>query len=316
MARRDSLIGFPHKSSPRSPLVSPPARAANLSLTPTVLAFLVLITSIVFSGCATNSDLYLRDELANRGPQGLSGTNPYLTPNLFVANEMKHSEVFRGFIRYRGTPDAVEVRTAYFKALRVYLFYLGENEAFLMERGSKDWLVRGPDKIPQQLMASFFNMAAPGPNAPLAIESSESAHEALPPPPVARRPQLEQMNQDEEPEIKSLRKVPTRPQANKPKPPPAAPKELKEDDLASTVKESTSGDLIHRVTFQGESLRLISNWYTGDIDNTGRIARINGIENPDLLRVGETVRIPRYLLKTTKPMPQNEIKRFDAEFGH
>jgi len=293
MARRDSLISSP-------PQFAFSLRAGSI--------FLAALLCFVLTGCATNSDLYLRDELANRGPQGLSGTNPYLTPNLFVANEMKHSEVFRGFIRYRGTPDAVEVRTTYFKPLRVYLFYLGENEAFLMEQGSKDWLVRGPDKIPQQLMASFFNMAAPGPNAPLAIETSESGG----PPPVARKP-LEPMNSEEQPEIRSLRKVPSRPQASKPKPPPAGPRE---EDLSSTVKESTSGDLIHRVTFQGESLRLISNWYTGDIDNTGRIARINGIENPDLLRVGETVRIPRYLLKTTKPMPQNEIKRFNSEFGN
>ncbi len=262
---------------------------------------------LLLCSCSTNSELYLRDELSNRGPVALSATNPFLSPNLFLAKEMKNSEVFRGFIRYRGTPDAVEVRQSYFKALRVYLFYLAEGEAFLMERGSDDWLVRGPDKIPSQLMSSFFNMQPAGPNAPLALDGEA---QTLADVSGEKRPYV-----DPAPDVKSLRKVPTRDelaQSGKSKKPAERTASI-EEDLGNTVRESTSGDLIHRVTFQGESLRMISKWYTGDINNTGRIARINGIEKPDVLVIDQTVRIPRYLLKNTKALPQSEVARFNSE---
>jgi len=232
-----------------------------------------------------------------------------MATNLFVAKEMKHSEVFRGFVHYRGTPDAVEVRQSYLKPLRVYLFYLNEGEAFLLEEGSQDWLIRGPDKIPQQLMASFFNMQTPGQQAPLALEAepmerpAQLANESEPLPPAA---------ESNPSEVRSLRKVPPRATASRPTA-NVPPKD--EDNLKTAVKESSSGDLIHKVTFEGESLQVITKWYTGDVNNTGRIARINGIEKPDLLQIDQTIRVPRYLLKTNKPLPQAEVTRFNQALG-
>jgi hypothetical protein len=279
------------------------------------LHILALGMLFLLCSCSTNSELYLRDELANRGPQALSPTNPFLSTNLFIAKEMKNSEVFRGFIRYKGTPDAVEVRKSYFKPIRVYLFYLSDGEAFLLEQASDDWLVRGPDKIPAQLMSAFFNMTPAGPNAPLALDGEGpvfAAGEATSP--------VRPAYVDPAPEVKSLRKVPTRDeviaQNTKPKRPPVKAERTAtatiEEDLG-TVKESSSGDLIHRVTFNGETLRMIAKWYTGDINNTGRIARINGIERPDVLTIDQSIRIPRYLLKTTRPLPQSEVAKFSAE---
>lgn len=271
------------------------------------LLFLSSLILFVFCSCSTNSELYLREELSNRGPVSLSATNPFLAPNMFVAKEMKNSPVFMGFIRYRGTPDAIEVRHGYFKPLRVYLFYLSEGEAFLMEQGSDEWLVRGPDKIPGQLMTSFFNTQPAGPNAPLALDYEGGAV-----PPAAGKSAYA----DPAPDVKSLRKVPTRDQlaqqTGKVKK-PADKTAAIEEDIGGTVKESSSGDLIHRVTFSGETLRMIAKWYTGDINNTGRIARINGIEKPDMLVIDQSVRIPRYLLKTTKALPQSEVTKFLAE---
>lgn len=282
-------------------------RRKIMSMVRTVL-FVTAAASLLFCGCSTSSEFYLRDELANRGPIALSPSNPFVAGNLFVAKEMKHSDIFRGFIKYRGTPDAVEVRTSHFKPIRVYLFYLGEAEAYLMEQGGGDWILRGPDKIPAQLMASFFNVSPAGTHAPLVTDNYEaglttgSAEDA---PVKSLRPV---------PEIRSLRKVPPLRSPNNDK---TKPVRKQSDDSAQTtenrqVENSASGDVIHRVIYPGETLRIITNWYTGDVNNTGRIARINGIENANVLRIDQTVRIPRYLLKTTKPLPQAEITRMKA----
>lgn len=286
---------------------------------PRLLACVLFLFAFSFCACSKSADAYLQDELTNRGPVALSATNPYIGPNLYIAKEMKDSAVFRGFIHYRGTPDAIEVRRGYFKPVRVYLFYLSESEAYLMEERGGDWLVRGPDKIPAQLMASFINVQPAGQSAPLALDMDEFTPAAV----------AEKHAAAEGSEVKSLRKVPTReqlaqtgktqpplplpPRGRKPpkSPPPAANDTLTQD--TAPTEESASGDLIHKVSFPGENLRVIANWYTGDINNTGRIARINGIEKADSLKLDTTVRIPRYLLKNTRPLPQSEIARFNAE---
>lgn len=271
----------------------------NVALVRMLVATVVLLAT----GCARHAALYLRQELANQGPVPLSQRNPYIAGNLFIAREMQHSNVFDGFIRNRGTPDAVEVKEGYFRPLRVYLFYLTEGEAYLFEESSGDWLVRGPEHIPAQMMRSFLNIQPSGGSAPLAVEGYSEG---------SGLPQAKPSAADE---VRSLRHVPTRAEATKrrsetkspaaaaptpraPVPPPSAP---------ASAEESSSGDVIHRVTLPGENLRIIAQWYTGDVNNTGRIARINGIEKPDRLTMSQTIRIPRYLLRTTEPLPPSAI---------
>ncbi|MCC6220881.1 MAG: hypothetical protein IT291_06550 [Deltaproteobacteria bacterium] len=73
------------------------------------------------------------------------------------------------------------------------------------------------------------------------------------------------------------------------------------------VEVLTSGDIIHRVTYQGENVGTIARWYTGDISNTGRIARINDLNEHNALPLGSRVRIPRYLLTTNLPLPYAQV---------
>lgn len=256
----------------------------------------------------------------------LSQRNPYIAGNLFVAREMEHSRVFEGFIRNRGTPDAVEVKEGYLRPLRVYLFYLTEGEAYLFEERSGDWIVRGPEHIPPQMMRSFLNIQPSGGAAPLAFERSTDTQSL----PAANTEQAE--------DVRSLRRVPTRSELARKRPavrtgdalppgenravepravparppaprtpPPRTPATAPPAPSGNRGEESSSGDVIHRVTLPGENLRAIAQWYTGDANNTGRIARINGIERVDTLRSGQTIRIPRYLLRTTEPLPPSAI---------
>ena len=302
----------------------------------------LFITSfgVLLSGCTTSSSLYLRDELANRGPIALSSANPYISSNLFLGREMERSQVFRGFIEYRGTPDAVELKVEMLKPLKLSLYYLQEMELFSLEEGTDDWIVRGPDRIPQQFASAFINIPGAGRSAPLVLngkvqtnilksdgniiqapsvlpgESDPVVEEELAPPapkreqprkapaaaPKAARPPVK-------PSVAAETPLPTTlPKAAPPKSPPSESEPAVRGDV-SLVEESSSGDIIHRVTFPGETLAMITAWYTGDAANSERLARINGIELPSTLRVGQNVRIPRYLLKTAKPMPRSEIAR-------
>ena len=157
------------------------------------------------------------------------------------------------------------------------------------------------------MMNAFLNINPAGAHAPLAALGSDESKQASGVSELGFE-NRQYTHEETVPEVKSLRKVPTRTELNtRPHTKKNIPGE--EDVLGSkNVLESSSGDIIHKVTFPGETLRIITEWYTGDANNTGRVARINGIEKPDLLKINQTVRIPRYMLKTTKPLPESEIK--------
>jgi len=60
---------------------------------------------------------------------------------------------------------------------------------------------------------------------------------------------------------------------------------------------------IHRVN-GGETLSAIARWYTGKEDNWRRLAQVNPAIEPQRMRIGEQIHIPRDLLIRREPMPR------------
>ncbi len=77
----------------------------------------------------------------------------------------------------------------------------------------------------------------------------------------------------------------------------------KKDPGWKPVKPVTQS-LVHTVKWQKETLPLIAKWYTGSSRNSVAIADANPTVNHDRLTVGDTVYIPKGLLKTRKPLPE------------
>jgi hypothetical protein len=73
----------------------------------------------------------------------------------------------------------------------------------------------------------------------------------------------------------------------------------------------------HKVRYYGESLSVIAEWYTGDVENWPYLAKANSKLDPDHITIGTTVLIPKNLLHTSKPMPKEFVeavaKRHKAE---
>ena len=81
--------------------------------------------------------------------------------------------------------------------------------------------------------------------------------------------------------------------------------------------ESKAAYHYHKVRYAGESLSVIAEWYTGDVENWPSLAKANSKLDPDHITIGTTVLIPKNLLHTAKPMPQEFVeavaKRHKAE---
>lgn len=65
----------------------------------------------------------------------------------------------------------------------------------------------------------------------------------------------------------------------------------------------------HEIRFGGETLAMISNWYTGRSENWRQIAAANPGLRPERMRIGQTVLIPRELAIRTEPLPSSLVRR-------
>lgn len=79
---------------------------------------------------------------------------------------------------------------------------------------------------------------------------------------------------------------------------------------ASAIKKSTR--FVHKVKWPGESLSVISKWYTGKLNHWKALAKANPKLKPHRIFVGLRIFIPKYLLKTRKPMPRSFLAKYTS----
>jgi hypothetical protein len=67
---------------------------------------------------------------------------------------------------------------------------------------------------------------------------------------------------------------------------------------------------IHTVEYSGETLRIISKWYTGDVNNWEALANANPSIDYEKLMKGSRIFIPENLLKRSKPLTEDYINSY------
>jgi LysM repeat protein len=70
---------------------------------------------------------------------------------------------------------------------------------------------------------------------------------------------------------------------------------------------------VHTVRWRGESLSIISKWYTGSIDQWNAIAKANPAIDPNRIYAGTKIRIPKTIMTNEKPIPQEFVSSFYSE---
>ena len=77
--------------------------------------------------------------------------------------------------------------------------------------------------------------------------------------------------------------------------------------LPSWAKLSNNDYYYHKVRYSGETLSIISQWYTRDGENWKTLSKSNPQLDPDHIKIGTIIKIPEKLLYTRKPMPKNFV---------
>lgn len=300
---------------------------------------------ISFLSCTANVSLDqgLINRLKNRGPIALSSENPYLAANLLVAKEAEKSKVIRGFVKYRGAPRAIEVRKDVFRPLKFNFFYPESREYFALESIGETWIVDGPKRIPDEIMPTVAKLTRNIKDEPLLaigrteqaalVEKDTFAQNTAGPwqdtkPALNGHTQLEANAEDSF--IARLNKIEQDADKNaapavKSKPPKRITaqssqktkaensdlemiRELQQRQTSDKSAEVTpNGDVVHYVTYPGENLSMIARWYTHDRNNIGRLSRLNELDDPNALQIGDMIVIPSYLVKNTHRLTKGAI---------
>lgn len=287
------------------------------------LLILICFLSSCSSSLKLNNSLIKR--LRNRGPVALSSDNPFIAANLLISNEAQNSPELAGFINHRGAPLAIEIHTELFEPVNMDFFYPKEQEVYSLEDYENTWIIRGPFPLDRDKMKEVLALTAgikEDPKlsiakAPVAtnVESPYSKSEVL-----ETKPKVEEV----EPESSDIKKpAPESEKITAFQSPytsnvarSAAVSASQEEEtiakLSQAIRETPEltpkGDAVHYVTYSGETLSMIARWYTNERANASKLARINKLNNPNKLDIGDTVIIPSYLLKNKKRLTEQAVQ--------
>lgn len=85
--------------------------------------------------------------------------------------------------------------------------------------------------------------------------------------------------------------------------------------IDSYQTETAQHYIYHTIKYSGETLGLISRWYTGSSDNWKKIQSANSNLNINAMKIGQTIRIPKNLVVNERSMPKSALPRsnFDLD---
>ncbi len=252
----------------------------------TCIIFSALWAAACGPGPATVSQLSLR--LDGRGPVLLADGNDYLPADAFLKEQRASSPELSDFVERHGEPTAISLERKLYRASRLSLFYPSENKRYVFSRWSSDWGLVGPEPIDSEDRASLdAQMAQAGQTVgKQASAISPQRAERVPAAPVTANepPRIAQAPLGHQ-ELRGRLK---------------APQEAQE----ARLQRLPNGDYRHRVTFRGETLKLLAEWYTEDAKNAAALAKASQRALTAPLRVGDEITIPRRLMRNVQALPE------------
>jgi hypothetical protein len=285
-------------------------------------ALALLSFSIAACTASQGADQALTRRLNDRGPISVSPNNPYLAGNLLLSKEMEQSQELAGFIKTRGAPASIEVSQGTFSPLNLRMYYPENREYFTAEKGDGIWIIKGPIILPEEKAAELARHAGRPAFQAGPSESSERVHSAadafqnFPAHEETKAP--EDLREHERIESKSAHQ----PESTATK---TASKQIEIEEKPESILKANErhqaeltprGDLVHYVTYSGETLSMLARWYTHDRANAGKIARINKLGEPNVLTIGDVVVIPGYMLKNKFRLTETAVENLSGGGAH
>jgi hypothetical protein len=201
--------------------------------------------------------------------------NRYLPANRLLAEHVQSSGVFNEQIAMMGQPDALRVERELFSPTQVVLYYAAKDQQINFIKRGSEWVREEPTLIDPEERAQILG------------ESGEALVAAAPEEvPAAMLP--------------SIVEAPIEFKAR------MSPAMLSHRE--AEFKRLKNGDYKHTVTFSGETLALIADWYTGKPSNAASLAKASNRPTARTLAKGDVIIIPRRLMRNATALPEAALR--------
>jgi hypothetical protein len=206
----------------------------------------------------------------------------------FFQETWRSSAAVKHLVTQRGAPEAISVEREFLQPNRLKLFYPVQGQVYILDLHEGEWFVSGSEPIvvtdfenlKRQQAASTSTLAhrtAIDQHLPVQVEPVSASHGSQ----VSKAP----VGYVAPSEFRGRLKAPS----------------------AAAVASLTMVDshtYVHTVTFQGENLSVLADWYTESEANASRLAAINRRPTASPLPVGDKIAIPRSLMRNAEPLPE------------
>ncbi len=287
---------------------------------------IALFAVVLMVGCSEAAKDF--PSLVDKGIMGLSSSDPYLGPNLFLSGELEKSTFLFNFFKSRGAPAAIEITQPNFSATQVLFYYPDGKEVYkadFREKGLRhEWIIRGPYTLTRDDYRALSRIQVSLSDVPVFVlygkqyrfhrestfkqQTARVLRPSFPeytlPPKTVQKKKTPKKPQETTPQSQ----VETKP-ATEPKPVTAATQvpgvPLTLDQKAILISKgyaprADNGDILHPVKTAEQNLGQIAKWYTGSEANKDAIAKENALSPDAALPVGSKIRVPAALVKETK----------------
>lgn len=240
---------------------------------------IALTVAFVGSGCAIRMQPSnpIFDQVAGRGPMLLVSSDGALpSVRFFEENRMESASLGR-LVERQGAPEAISVEREFLRPTKLKLFYPSQNQVYILSREDGQWFVIGSEPFSDADSEALQKQR---------VKRAQAASEMIVPTTTASSPM----------EVRPVAHALSDDFRGRLKPPSKA-------EVADLSKTS-SGDYVHRVSFAGETLFTIAEWYTDDGANARALVAASKRAARQPLRIGDRIVIPRRLMTNTAPLPE------------
>ncbi len=254
----------------------------SLSGARVLIAQFLIVAVFALSGCSLKIQHSVPqfDRVAGKGPLLLVRNDETNNANQFFIDTLGTSEALRLVVREHGTPDAISVEREFLQPVRLKLYYSAREQVYVCVNQDGRWYVVGVERASEEDNESLGKQRSKQSQTVAELATPAQATAFQPTPPLA---------------VPALPSVGTSELRGQLKPPSAA-------GLAS-LRRGPNG-YTHQVTFVGETLYSLADWYTEDPGNAAMLASSSQrpIQRP--LRLGDEIVIPRSLMRNPEPFPE------------
>lgn len=243
--------------------------------------------AIAVSGCSiqqrpSNPEF---DALQGQGPVLIVPNDESVVSTKFFRDKWGHSDSIKHLVARQGVPTAISVEREFLAPSRLKLFYPEQGIVYILDYLNDNWMISGSEPLSGADL-QVLQVRQRSNTRPAVFKPSRDIYTLTPRlQPLPSNPPQEVTLAHPMGDLRGRLKAPA---------------------VARVANLEVGGDgsYRHTVSFQGEDLTLLADWYLGNPESAQYLAKINHIDPATPLAIGQQIVLPAGTIANSDPLPE------------